>query len=141
MSSDENQLRDHAFDGIQEYDNNLPLWWQAIFYLSIVFAVIYIAWYHFGPGQIGVERLEAQLAEAQEQRLANMEELDEDILRGFLSDRSRVDNGRRLYAVHNCAQCHQADGLGSIGPSLRDDYWSWGSDMLDIYTTIRDGRN
>ncbi|UCD39351.1 MAG: cytochrome C oxidase subunit III, partial [Fidelibacterota bacterium] len=32
------ELFDHDFDGIQEFDNDLPGWWKALFYISIVVA-------------------------------------------------------------------------------------------------------
>lgn len=41
-----NELIDHDFDGIQEYDNDLPGWWKALFILTIVIAVIYVPYYH-----------------------------------------------------------------------------------------------
>ena len=31
-----NQLTDHAYDGIQEFDNPLPGWWKWMFVGSIV---------------------------------------------------------------------------------------------------------
>ena len=41
----------HSFDGIQEFDNELPGWWKWLFYLSIVFAVVHMLHYHvFGTG-------------------------------------------------------------------------------------------
>jgi len=42
-----NELIDHDYDGIQEYDNDLPGWWKALFLITIVVAVIYVPYYHF----------------------------------------------------------------------------------------------
>lgn len=41
-----------------------------------------------------------------------------------------------------CAACHQTGGQGVIGfyPNLVDDAWLWGSETIDIETTIRKGR-
>src|SRR3954471_2820351 len=40
------QLKDHAYDGIQEYDNPTPGWWVWIFAASVVFAAGYMVYYH-----------------------------------------------------------------------------------------------
>jgi cytochrome c oxidase cbb3-type subunit 3 len=40
------ELLDHDYDGIQELDNSLPRWWLYMFYASIVFAFLYMAYYH-----------------------------------------------------------------------------------------------
>ncbi len=42
----EDELFHHSFDGIQEYDNDLPGWWKWLFYLCIAFAVGYLLHYH-----------------------------------------------------------------------------------------------
>ena len=39
-------LLDHEADGIRELDNKLPRWWVWLFYITIVFSVIYLAYYH-----------------------------------------------------------------------------------------------
>jgi cytochrome c oxidase cbb3-type subunit III len=42
----------------------------------------------------------------------------------------------------NCAACHGAGGQGVIGlfPNLADDAWLWGGGIVDIQTTITEGR-
>ena len=35
----QDQLLDHNYDGIQEYDNPLPTWWVTLFWISIVFCI------------------------------------------------------------------------------------------------------
>jgi len=41
-----NQLIEHDFDGIQEYDNDLPGWWKSLFWLTIIISIIYVPYYH-----------------------------------------------------------------------------------------------
>ncbi|MBU3744277.1 MAG: cytochrome C oxidase subunit III, partial [Sediminibacterium sp.] len=38
-----------------------------------------------------------------------------------------------------CAPCHLADGGGSVGPNLTDDYWLHGGTIKDIFKTIKYG--
>jgi cbb3-type cytochrome c oxidase subunit III len=46
--------------------------------------------------------------------------------------------GRAVF-VKKCAQCHQADGGGSIAPNLTDRYWIHGGSSREIYQTVHDG--
>ena len=39
-------LMDHEYDGIQELDNDLPPWWLWLFYITIIWAFIYMIHYH-----------------------------------------------------------------------------------------------
>ena len=50
-----NELIDHDFDGIQEYDNDLPGWWKALFWITIIFAIIYVPYYHLAGDLQDVE--------------------------------------------------------------------------------------
>jgi mono/diheme cytochrome c family protein len=55
MSSkkEKDEVFDHEFDGIQEYDNELPGWWKKLFYGSIIFAVLYLLHFHvLGTGDL-----------------------------------------------------------------------------------------
>ena len=96
--SHEDILRDHTYDGIAEYDNKLPLWWQAIFYITIVAAFIYVAHYHFGGGKLGVSAWEHERKEILEARLASGGGMpDEDMLRQLMNDPDRIAAGKAVY--------------------------------------------
>lgn len=47
--------------------------------------------------------------------------------------------GGRLYAWLNCVGCH-LNGGGGIGPAFIDDEWIYGSDPVNIFATIWEGR-
>jgi mono/diheme cytochrome c family protein len=49
MMSKENEqdlLLDHIYDGIRELDNKLPPWWLYLFYITIIWGLGYLIYYH-----------------------------------------------------------------------------------------------
>ena len=46
MEKESELVLDHNYDGITELDNHLPPWWRWLFYVSILFAVVYLLVYH-----------------------------------------------------------------------------------------------
>ncbi len=47
------EVFEHEFDGIQEYDNDLPGWWKKLFYGTIIIAVLYMLHFHvLGTGDL-----------------------------------------------------------------------------------------
>jgi len=46
MAKIKDELMNHDYDGIQEYDNDLPGWWKYLFYFTIIFAFVYLMYYH-----------------------------------------------------------------------------------------------
>ncbi len=138
--SQEVPVRDHAFDGIQEYDNNLPRWWLMLFYATIIWSVAYVAWYHGGFGLLGPDKHKAEMAELAELRAKQGNgELTEEQLRSLSRQPERIAKGKALYMSTACFACHAMDGTGSVGPNLIDRWWIHGSTMTDIRRLIANG--
>ena len=137
----EDDLLDHSYDGIQEYDNPLPRWWLAIFWATIVFAPLYVLYFHFGGGMLATERYdEAMIAffDKQAEQLLALGEISEGTLVDLMADQSMMNGGRKVFQS-KCATCHGMFGEGGIGPNLTDEYWLHGGQLMDIYRTVRDG--
>jgi cytochrome c oxidase cbb3-type subunit 3 len=137
----DDHLLEHAYDGIQEYDNPLPRWWVALFWLTIVFTPLYILYYHFGPGPLAHDRYDAEMVafyDKQAQELLAMGEITEATLVGLTGDQSMMNSGKKIFQG-KCATCHGMFGEGGIGPNLTDRYWLHGGQYMDIYRTVREG--
>ena len=137
----QDDLLDHSYDGIQEYDNPLPRWWLAIFWATIVFAPLYVLYFHFGGGMLATERYdEAMIAffDKQAEQLLALGEISEGTLIDLMADQSMMNGGRKVYQS-KCATCHRMFGEGGIGPNLADEYWLHGGQLLDVYKTVREG--
>lgn len=135
-------LLDHNYDGIQELDNNLPPWWKYGFYLTIVFAFIYLLNYHvFKTGDLqGAEytkELEKAAADIAEYQKKSALSVDENSVK-LLVDESSLNKGKDLY-MNNCVACHGKLGEGQVGPNLTDDYWLHGGKVNDVFKTIKYG--
>jgi cytochrome c oxidase cbb3-type subunit 3 len=59
------ELLDHEYDGIREYNNPLPRWWLGLFYATIVFTAVYLPWHWLGYGKTGAESYREEVAAAQ----------------------------------------------------------------------------
>ncbi|NQX81489.1 MAG: c-type cytochrome [Flavobacteriaceae bacterium] len=134
-------LLNHDFDGIQELDNVLPPWWVQSFYITIVFAIGYMCYYHFMGGATQEDEYQAQLEEAKVQMewyKKNAKNLIDADNVTFLDSDEDLAIGQEIFEM-NCAACHKPDGGGSIGPNLTDKYWLLGGGIKNIFTTITEG--
>ncbi len=134
-------LMDHEYDGIQELDNNLPPWWVWGFYMTIVFAVIYLFHYHvLNTGVPQNKAYDMEIAQAKKDIDAYLKSqamnIDETNVT-LLTDASGIAEGKGLFDV-NCTVCHK-DGSGDIGPNLTDKFWIYGNDIKDVFKTIKNG--
>ncbi len=137
----QDELLDHDYDGIQEYDNPLPRWWVMIFWATIIFAPIYILFYHFGPGLLEHEKYEHSVQafyERQAKELAALGEVTDETLLTVKANPAMLSQGGQIYRT-KCSPCHGMFGEGNIGPNLTDDYWIHGARPTDIYHTIFEG--
>ncbi|HWA35235.1 MAG TPA: cbb3-type cytochrome c oxidase N-terminal domain-containing protein [Cyclobacteriaceae bacterium] len=135
----------HDFDGIRELDNHLPPWWKGLFYGSIVWAAIYLFFYHVVPMfPLSGDEYKHEIVAAEEQARilkASMpvEAIDEENM-VYNSEEAIISKGKLVFSGNNCGSCHRADGGGNtIGPNLTDKYWIHGGDIKNIYKTIKTG--
>lgn len=144
MSSQEPQLLDHSYDGIQEYDNPLPGWWKALFWLCFIFAVGYWMYYHvMGTGQMKLDEYASEMAEADAKWPKFVLPVKtEDELKAMVADQALVAKGAIKFK-EVCAACHGPDGAskkdGGIGPNLTDKTWIHGGKLVNIYTSVGNG--
>lgn len=142
------ELHGHVWDeDLTEYNNPLPKWWMWLFYITIVFALAYLAIYpglgNFA-GQLGWTSTnsydeEVKQADAQFGPLfAKYQQVD---VATLAKDPQAIAMGQRLFLTY-CIQCHGSDAGGAKGfPNLRDKDWLYGGDPATIETTILNGRN
>lgn len=121
------QLLDHEYDGIREYDNPIPAWWTWMWISTMIFSAVYFVHYHVtGTGESVLAAYErevnAQLAKESEHRKDNLGVLSETMLSGMMRDEAMVTAGATKYAAI-CAACHGVKGEGTVGPNLTDVYW------------------
>lgn len=142
MTQEKDKLLGTNYDGIREYDNQLPRWWVWLFILTIVYGVIYVVYQHgFAPGQdeqltAALQELKSKQAQA-EAALPKME-ISEQSLKDLAANSSRVEAGKASY-LSKCAPCHGQLGEGIVGPNLTDDYWVHGGSLMAIRKVIAEG--
>lgn len=140
-------LREHSFDGIQEYDQKLPNWWLTILWLSIgFFFAYYLIYYSFGLLPTSEASMDARVEAIQKQRADAVQKtlstLDDTILvNTWSTDSTIVAKGLEVYNQH-CVACHAPDmqsNNGMTARSLVDGEWHYGDKPMDVFDIILNG--
>lgn len=138
----------HVWDGdLREMNNPLPRWWVGLFIITVVFALVYLAFYpglgNFG-GKFGWSsqgQYEAEVAKANAQVAPLYAKFQGMSHEDVAKDPQAMAIGDRLF-MNNCAQCHGSDARGSKGfPNLADADWLHGGSPEKIKETLVQGRN
>lgn len=145
--ADEVDVTGHVWDeNLEEYDSPLPQWWKYLFYLTVVFAVGYLALYpglgtfkgFFGWTSTGAH--EAEMAKAEETYGPVFNKYLAMDVKAVAADPQAREMGQRLFGTY-CAQCHGSDAKGSRSfPNLTDGDWLGAGDPEYIKGVIANGR-
>lgn len=135
-------IKGHDYDGIHELDNRMPPWLAFLFQGTIVFAIFYLIHYHFTKtGDLQLTELEKESKVIETKKAAFLEKAAAKINENsvtFATDAKSIEEGKAIFAA-NCAACHAADGGGSVGPNLTDEYWLHGGGIKNVFKTIKYG--
>jgi cytochrome c oxidase cbb3-type subunit 3 len=134
-------LTDHSYDGIQEYDNPTPGWWVAIFVFTVIFSAVYGVFFHFSPDATNVKQsYDNAIAEEAKKQLAKLGTLktDEASLVGYMQRKDILEVGRTIFRS-TCTGCHGSEGQGATGPNMTDDYYKNIKKLSDIPNVIKNG--
>lgn len=139
-------LREHTYDGIQEYDQRLPNWWLYTLYGAIVFWVVY--WFvHMIAGLVPSDgsRVDAEMAKIAAVKMAGSIDVTNDQL---FWDMSRnpvfVEAGKQSFQSL-CIPCHlpslrgKSENPTAVGPDLTDTAWIHGGTPKEVYVTVSKG--
>ncbi len=140
LEEEKDIMIDHEYDGIVELDNPIPVWFNVLFYSTVVFGFIYLLVYHvFGWGMNQDQEYIHEVAQAEKAKLEYLAQS------ASLVDESSVEfnealapAGKAIFMA-NCAACHGNNGEGTIGPNLADRYWLHGGEIKDIFKTVKYG--
>lgn len=148
-------LREHEFDGIQEYDQKLPNWWLFTFYGAVVWFVIqWTVYYHTPVFKDAHAEVKDQIQSVQRKKAAELTKTlssldDSKLVHDWALNASVVSSGEALFLTH-CTPCHGADlsatltgADGKVSPlpglPLNDHQWKFSGKPMEIFKLINEG--
>jgi cytochrome c oxidase cbb3-type subunit 3 len=143
----EGDVTGHTWDGLEEFNNPLPRWWLWLFYITIVFALGYLALFpglgSIWKGQLGwtgVSQYEKEMEAADNKYGPLFAQYASTDLDALLNEPKALKMGQRIF-LNYCAVCHGSDARGATGfPNLADDDWLYGGTPDAIKVSIAQGR-
>lgn len=141
VEAEHSLLIDEDYDGIQELDNNVPPWFNILFYSTIVIAVIYLINYHvLHIGKLPFQEYadEVRAAEIQREELIKTGAFINETTVELLTDPEAITAGKQIFTT-NCVPCHGENAGGTVGPNLTDEYWIHGGGIKNVFKTVKYG--
>jgi len=139
-------LREHEYDGIQEFDQKLPNWWLFTFYGAIVYFVgMWFLNYTIKVLPTDQERVQKAVTKVFDNRSAILAKTvssltDKDLVKVWATNPSIVKTGEGIY-LQVCIACHgpNMDAPNKLGLSLVDRNWKYGGKPMEIFKLINHG--
>lgn len=131
----------HSYDGIQEFDNPTPGWWDLIFVATIIFGPLYAIWFHAPRENRNLAaQYEANLAANMRLQFGEIGDLvaDEATILHYMEEDEWLKVGASTFAT-NCVSCHGREGEGISGPNLTDDDYLHVKQVTDIAKVVANG--
>jgi len=136
---------EHADGIVEDRKKSPPIYFNILFYGLILWAAIFCAYFLFSgwsSGQEFQEKMEAHTSAYQQTAPQNPVPATKPQTQATATVATQQTSApidpKALFAA-KCAGCHGADGKGSYGPDLSDEY-KFGKTPEAIITSISDGR-
>lgn len=140
------KLRDHVYDGIQEYDQRLPNWWLYTLYGAIAFWIIY--WFAYmvaGIMPADGSRVDTAIAGINAAKMASsIDVTNDDKFWEMSANAVFTDAGKQTF-TSLCTPCHlpsmrgKSENPAAVGPDLTDTAWIHGGTPKELYATVAKG--
>jgi len=134
-------LREHEYDGIQEYDNPTPGWWNLILIGTFVFSIVYFLYFHMSTISKSVAAVFVEdVAADVKLRFAEIGELKPDAatIVAYTTKAEWVSYGGSVFKAQ-CVSCHGTEGAGVVGPNLTDNVYKNVKKVEDLARVVSDG--